>query len=78
MGNVSIGEQLWRMSCQEADNRLIGFEEFGNSDVFTAKALEFRLQISGMSSPPDQRCLLIYQESYQVVICHYPTPFLPP
>jgi hypothetical protein len=33
-----------------ADIRLIGFEEFGNSDVFTAKALEFRLQISGMSS----------------------------
>jgi hypothetical protein len=54
MGNVLTGEQLWRMAEVTAYFRLIGFEEFGNSDVFTAKALEFRLQISGMSSPPAQ------------------------
>jgi hypothetical protein len=29
--------------------RLIGFEELGNNDAFTAKALEFRLQHSGKS-----------------------------
>lgn len=28
--------------------RLIGFEDLGNNDAFTAKALEFRLQHSGM------------------------------
>lgn len=31
----------------ELISRLIGFEELGNDDAFTAKALEFRLQHSG-------------------------------
>jgi hypothetical protein len=34
--------------------RLIGFEDLGNNDAFTAKALEFRLQHSGMSHPFQQ------------------------
>jgi hypothetical protein len=34
--------------------RLIGFEDLGNNDAFTAKALEFRLQHSGMSHSTQQ------------------------
>lgn len=74
----------------EADttSRLIGFEELGDSDKFTSKALEFRLQQSGqpavlLSSPEGGLSILCLkncgtrlthtQEHYQPDRYHCPT-----
>jgi len=47
MGGVQIGESVHGTLGASSNDSLIGFEELGQTDGFTTKALEFRLQQSG-------------------------------